>query len=189
MAKFIIRNEFSVMHSCNYGKNHLIIFTLAIALILFIFSYGVGTASAVSGDIIYVNSHGNDSWNGENEAWNGVSGPKLTIKNATRCVNNGGTVEIANGIYYGNKNTKITINKNMKIKGQSEDGSIINGKGINWIFKINPGITVSITNLTINHGKSVNAGGAINNYGILTVINTNFTNNSGIWWWCNQQLY
>ena len=73
--------------------------------------------------------------------WSG--GPKATIKNATGTVNNGGTVNIANGLYTGVNNTNITINKNMIINGQSSDGTIINGNNISSIFTINSGVNTT----------------------------------------------
>ena len=59
----------------------------------------MGNVSAAPGDVIYVNGSGNDSWDGQLAVWNGTSGPKASIKNATGTVDNGGTVNIADGIY------------------------------------------------------------------------------------------
>ena len=146
--------------------------------IMIIFSYSVSNVAAASGDNIYVNIHGNDSWNGQNPMWNGTSGPKLSIKNATETVNNGGTVKIANGIYNGARNTNINIDKNINIVGQSKDSTIIDGNSKNWIFNVKPGIIVNISNLTLTNGKSSKNGGAIYNKGTLTVNNCKFNDNS-----------
>jgi hypothetical protein len=102
--------------------------------------------------------------------------PKLSIKNATETVNNGGTVNIANGMYTGTKNTHITLDKNVNIIGQSKDNTVINGNGKNWIFHIKTGVTVNIQNLTLINGKS-NSGGAVDNNGTLTVNNCAFNGN------------
>ena len=75
-----------------------------------IFSYGVDNVSATSSGTIYVNgSSGNDAFNGS--SWLLA---KKSIKNATETVTSDGTVNIANGVYSGDNNTKITVDKNMK---------------------------------------------------------------------------
>ncbi len=136
----------------------------------------VSTVSAAS-SVVYVNgSHGNDSWSGTSWAT-----AKLTIKNATGTVANGGTVNIANGVYSGTKNTKITIEKNMTIRGQSKNSTIINGKGT-WIFS-NPKATVTIYNLTIKNATEsfTDNFGVISNNGTMTVNNCILKDNHGLW--------
>jgi len=150
-------------------ENRILIPLLILSLVL-ILNFCISSVSAASGDIIYVNgSSGNDSWDGLSATWtSGTSGPKLSIKNATGTVNNGGIVNIADGNYRGVNNTKITINKNMAIIGQSQTGTVINGTNSAWIFKIQSGATVTIENLTITNGNAYN-GGAIYNGGNLIV--------------------
>ncbi|WP_424355578.1 hypothetical protein [Methanobacterium sp. MBAC-LM] len=159
------------------GEKRILIPLMILSLAL-IFNFCISGVSAASGDIIYVNgSSGNDSWDGLSAAWtSGTNGPKLSIKNATGTINNGGTVKIADGDYKGVNNTKITINKNMTIIGESQTGTIINGTNSAWIFKIQSGITVTIENLTLKNGYAYN-GGAIYNNGNLTVSGGRFTNN------------
>ena len=114
------------------------------------FFVNMDTASADPG-IIYVNvSSGNDAWNGQSAICNGTSGPKKTISGGTAVVTANGTVNIANGIYTGASNSGITIAKNMTIKGQSKDGTIINGSNNTRIFTINSGVNVTLLNLTIS---------------------------------------
>jgi len=103
--------------------------------------------------------------------------PKLTIQNATGTVSSNGTVTIADGVYSGNGNTNITINRNMTIQGQSQTGTIINGTNTNWIFTITSDVNVTILNLTFTNGIGYR-GGAIYNHGDLTVENCTFTNNT-----------
>ena len=181
-GKIIVRSIFSLKNiSINDIPNHckdILVIGSFLFILLIAFSYGIGNVSATSGGIIYVNTHGNDNWNGQSPVWDGLNGPKKSIKNATGIVNKGGTVNIANGRYSGAKNTKITINKNIIIKGQSKSGTIINGKGNNWIFLIKHGISVSISNITLINGKSSKGGGAVTNYGSLKVKNIDFTNNT-----------
>jgi len=105
------------------------------------------------------------------------SSPKLTIQNATGTVSSDGTVNIADGVYSGYGNTNITINRNMTIQGQSQAGTIINGTDTNWIFNIQPGISVTLENLTLTNGYTTNVGGAVSNQGNLTLNNCTFTQN------------
>jgi uncharacterized repeat protein (TIGR01451 family) len=91
---------------------------------------------------------------------------------------NGDTIFITDGQYSGSGNTNITINKNLTIQGQSQNGTIINGTGTNWIFHINPGCNVTIQNLTLTNGKRIDMGGAIQNNGNLTLTNCTFANNT-----------
>ena len=154
-------------------KRTSILLPLLLLCLALVFTVSVKDVSATPINTIYVNgSGGNDTSDGS--TWLLA---KKTIKNATGTVNINGTVKIANGQYTGVNNTQITIDKNMNINGQSEAGTVINGTGTNWIFHINSGINLTITNLTITNGNS-NYGGAIYNDGTLTVDNSTFTNNT-----------
>lgn len=133
----------------------------------------LSAVSAADNDTIYVNATGgNDKNNGT--SWEYA---KLSIKNATGTVNPNGTIHIAKGTYSGANNTNITIAKNMTIIGESQSETIINGENTKWIFKVNPGVTLTIQNLTLTNGKTT-YGGAINNQGNCTVTNCTFTNNT-----------
>ncbi len=147
-------------------------FAMVLIGLFFIFSYSIGNvAAAASNDTIFVNSSsGNDSWDGQLAIWNGTSGPKATIEGGTSTVQSGGTVYIADGVY--NENN-ISIIKNMNIEGQNQQSTIINGNHINSIFIIQPGITVTINNLTLTNGASPNGAGIFNN-GNLTLLNSSF---------------
>ncbi len=167
------------MIKSEYNKHLMIIILVSISLVL-IFSHCVGNSSAADSNTIYVNAaSGNDSWNGQSATYqqNTNNGPKLTIQNATVTISANGTINIANGIYTGDKNNNITINKNITIQGQSQTGTIINGSDNNWIFDIPSEITVKIINIKLNNGKRTN-GGAIKNDGTLTVTNCTFSNNT-----------
>jgi predicted outer membrane repeat protein len=147
-----------------------------IMLLLFgiagIFAMGTNTTAAANTSV-YVNTHGNNSWDGLNAKWNGTSGPKATITNATGTVTSGGTVYVASGTY---KENKININKNMSIIGSNQINTIIYGTNTGPIFNILSGSKVNILNLTLTNGTATN-GGAISNNGILTVKSSTFTNN------------
>jgi autotransporter family porin len=153
------------------SKHNLMMFTMVLFCLGVIFSFSVGNTSAASP--IYVSTHGNNSWNGQNSTWiNGtLNGPKATIKNATGTVSSGGTVYIANGTY--NENN-ITINKDMTVIGASQSKTVINGTHTNVIFSISPEVKFTISNLTLTEGDH-----AIYNYGgNCTVNNCTFTGNS-----------
>ena len=143
----------------------------------------LSAVSAVSaGSVIYVNgSSGND--NNDGSSWTTA---KLTIKNATGTISDGGTVNLANGVYQGSGNTNIIINKSMTITGESKSGTIITGTNSWQIFQIkkpvpsgpsSSDINVIILNLTIANGNA-NNGGAISNEGILNVKGCTFKSNS-----------
>lgn len=158
-------------------KKKMMIFTIIFAGLVIAFSFGMSDASATSGDKIYVNTHGSDTWNGLSPTHTtGVNGPKASIKNATGTVNNHGTVYIANGIYSENN---IHINNEMNIIGSSQRYTIVNGKNTGRIFLISPDIKVTISNLKLTRGNAGNNdGGAIYNKGTLTVNHCTFKNNT-----------
>ena len=141
----------------------------------FIFSFGISTTTAANTSSIYVNTHGNDSWDGLNSTYtSGTNGPKATIKNATGTVESNGTVHIASGTY---NESNIQINTSMNIIGENQNTTIINGQQSGYsIFIIESGVNVTITNLTLTNGTS-DDGGAINSIGNLKVNNCIFTNN------------
>jgi len=144
----------------------LIIFT-----ILFMFSInGVNGVPST----IYVDSSGNDSWSGENPAWNGTDGPKKSIKNAIQSVNVDGIVKIKSGTY---KENNIFIYKNLTIQGENRANTIIDAQYHNRVFTIQTGCTVKLSNLKIINGYTYNSGGAIYSKGHLNISNSDFSNN------------
>lgn len=156
-------------------KNSEKIFKISLLLlgIVVIFSFGINSSSAVVTPSIYVSTHGNNNWDGQLATWNGTSGPKATIKNATGTIASGGTVHIASGTY---KEYNININKNMNVIGENQKNTIINGTNTGPIFNIISGVKVTLINLTLTNGTSSN-GGVIYNLGTLNVIDSTFTNN------------
>ncbi|MEN6293290.1 MAG: hypothetical protein ABFD07_14925 [Methanobacterium sp.] len=161
--------------------------TIILLLSVFLTVLSVTDDVSASSSVIYVNgSSGNDDNDGS--SWLLA---KKSIKNATKAITNGGTVNIANGLYTGVNNTKITIDRDITINGQSKSGTIINGTNNAWIFKIQKGKNVVIQNLTLANGYRFvtehdensdeiydSDGGAIINKGILTVKDSNFIGNT-----------
>ena len=91
--------------------------------------------------------------------------------------NDGDTIYLEKGVYTGENNTNIRINKNITIKGQSSN-VVLDGHRKNQIFQINS--TVLLKNLKFTNGYgNYNNGGAIHSKGNLTIDNCVFTNNVG----------
>ena len=158
------------------NKKLLFQIPLLVLGVLVLFSFGFNTAAAADASQVYVSTQGNDTWDGQSATWNGTSGPKQTITNATGTVATNGTVYIAQGTY---NESGIDINTNMSIIGESQENTIINGTNSgNSIFIIASGVNAIISNLTFTQGKIVGNGGAIDNKGTLTVENSTFTNNT-----------
>lgn len=147
----------------------ILIFILGLTVITVISS-----ASAADNDVIYVNgSSGDDSWDGL--TWLTA---KLTIKNATATVNDGGTVYIADGTYSGDENTNITLDKDVTFIGEHQNQTILNGTDTNRLFVIENGANVSLINLTLANGYiDESMGAAVFNLGNLTVTGCTFTAN------------
>ncbi len=136
--------------------------------------FGLNSASAADPSHIYINTTGNNDYNGQSVVYDGTNGPKATVKNGTGTVKTNGTIYIANGIY---NEHGININTNMTIIGENQKNTIIDAQGYDTIFKIANGVTLTLINLTFTNGTADN-GGAIYNYGTLTVINCTLKNNT-----------
>lgn len=152
------------------------ILLLIIISVIGIFLVPGAVAAAGSGTNVYVSTSGNDSWDGLSSTFNSFSGsgPKATIKNATRIVATNGTIYLASGTYHENQ---INITSSMKIIGENKVNTFINGSNQGNLFNISEGVYLYLINLTITQGNDTN-GGAINNKGTLTLKNTVFTNNT-----------
>ena len=68
----------------------------------------------------------------------------------------------------------VIINKNIRIDGK---GHTIDAKNLGRIFKINLGVTVTLTNVTLTNGNAT-VGGAIYNFDNLDLVHVNFVNNT-----------
>jgi predicted outer membrane repeat protein len=121
---------------------------------------------------VYVSPSGSDT-NGDGTQAN----PYQTIGKGLSEVNAGGTVHLADGTYNQPNDRGLIVNKDVTIVGQSQVGTIIDAGSLNRIFTINPGVTVTLQNLTLENGNAA-TGGAINNQGDLTVNDCTFTDNT-----------
>lgn len=131
-----------------------------------------GTVSATGTSTVYVNPHGNDSWNGLSATYNSTShnGPKATLKSAVTKVVDNGTIEVASGTY---RENGIYINKDLTIHGQAN--TRVDGLNTDRIFTVNKGASLTLLNMILINGKNIN-GGAIYNNGTLNVVNCSITN-------------
>ena len=68
----------------------------------------------------------------------------------------------------------VIINKNIRIDGK---GHTIDAKNLGRIFKINLGVAVTLTNVTLTNGNAT-VGGAIYNFDNLDLVHVNFVNNT-----------
>ncbi|MBI5459795.1 pseudomurein-binding repeat-containing protein, partial [Methanobacterium sp.] len=174
-------NRGEVVVKTIHESGNSIITILTILSLVLIFLLSMGPVSAADSSTIYVNNTGgNDSWDGQYDTWQigTLYGPKKSIKNATGTVTDGGTVNIANGMYTGPGNTNITIGKNMSIVGQSQENTIIDGTKTTSIFNILNNANVILFNLTLTNGHTASNGGAICNSGTLIIENCTLNNNT-----------
>ncbi|KZX15426.1 DUF11 domain-containing protein [Methanobrevibacter filiformis] len=162
------------MDLMNICQNRNILFNiLGMLLILGFLSIAIVSVSGASP--IYVATNGSDSNTGTT-----MGTAKLSIKNATATVDNGGTVNIRNGTYTGANNKGINISKNIIYIGENQDKVIIDAAQSGRMFDINSGYTVTIKNITFINGKNTTTtshGGAIFNRGNLIIENCIFKNN------------
>ncbi|MBF4469554.1 MAG: hypothetical protein ISP01_09140 [Methanobrevibacter arboriphilus] len=103
------------------------------------------------------------------------------IKDAISNVNSGDTIFLDSGIYTGDNNTKIGINKSITLQGNgSVDTVIIDAQKNGRIFTINSN-NITFINITFFNGSVTgNNGGAISNtnFANITFINCKFINNT-----------
>jgi len=129
-----------------------------------------GTANFKLGmDTVYVATTGNDTTGDGTQA-----NPYQTIAKGITEVNPDGTVNVADGTYY----EHLVIDKNLNLVGQSQENTILDGSNTGRPLTINTGATVNISLFTIQNGVSSFSGGAIDNYGTVTVNSNTFINNS-----------
>jgi hypothetical protein len=76
---------------------------------------------------------------------------------------------------------QLRINKKLTINGSGSGDITVSGNNSSTVFLVDPGVTASISGITIANGNSIqngNGGGGIWNKGDLTISNVFFTNNS-----------
>ncbi|MCL2687476.1 MAG: hypothetical protein FWE58_02965 [Methanobrevibacter sp.] len=103
------------------------------------------------------------------------------IKEALKSESNTININLAEGTYFGDNNTKITIEtgKTVTITGKNRDTTTINGGGINSIFLVRDRANLNLINLQIINARTSSNGAAIYNEGSgsITLVNCYFNNN------------
>ena len=100
------------------------------------------------------------------------------IKDAISNVNSGDTIILESGVYKGDNNTKININKSITLQGNGSD-VIIDAQKNGRIFNILSN-NITFINITFINGNVNGDGGAIHNdnFENITFINCKFINNT-----------
>ncbi|WP_225369728.1 hypothetical protein [Methanobrevibacter arboriphilus] len=147
------------------NRNYIlvVIFVLGIFVCL-------NVASAAPSNLIHVSPNGNDVNSGMSE-----NSSKATLSNAIDSVGSQGTILLSSGVYKGEGNYNITINKNLTIKGtNSNNKSIIDGQNLYNLININNGSIVRFENIVFINAYRDTNGAAIYNAGDATFINCFF---------------
>ncbi|WP_169805357.1 beta strand repeat-containing protein [Methanobrevibacter cuticularis] len=84
---------------------------------------------------------------------------------------------LSDGIYSGNNNKDIIINKNLTITGSNKANTVIDLSGGSKLFTINSSVSLILANLTIKNAQIGNNSYLISNNGYLTLQNVNIINN------------
>jgi hypothetical protein len=92
-----------------------------------------------------------------------------TIVDAIAAAAGGDSISITDAVH---SESKIVINQNLTIEGQGASATAVDGGGSGTIFTIDSGVTVTIQNLTIQHGSAWFGGGILNEGGTVTLSNT-----------------
>ncbi|MEA4956373.1 MAG: hypothetical protein VB038_01425 [Methanobrevibacter sp.] len=87
------------------------------------------------------------------------------ISGAINSSSPGDIIELDEGTYSGNNNTNMTIAKNVTIQGKTKDKVILDAQGLSRIFVINNNLNVTFINITFTNAYTTsNGGGIYNNY-------------------------
>jgi hypothetical protein len=100
-----------------------------------------------------------------------------TIGHAISLASSGDSVMVAAATYTEN----LTIRIGLKIVGSGASTTIIDGgrgRGVNGVVKVHSGTHVSLSGLTIQHGRASNGGGGISNAGTLTINDSTIRGNT-----------
>jgi hypothetical protein len=74
--------------------------------------------------------------------------------------------------------SELTISHDVRVNGPSASAVIISGNNTNRIFTVNPGVTASVSSLTLSGGNGSGGGGAIQNSGALTLSRVTLSGNT-----------
>lgn len=117
------------------------------------------------------------------ESDNNFSAGDVSLREVIENASNGSTISFAPGLQGTiTLDSQLLINKNLTIDGPGANLLSLSGNNTSRVFEIANGATVTLEGLTIANGFANNAsGGAIENYGTLTVDNSRVTNNRAVY--------
>lgn len=96
-----------------------------------------------------------------------------TISDAVYDAPEGSIIDVQAGTF----TETVLITQSLTIQGQGIGATIVDGQELGAVFEIEPGSTVTIKEMTIQNGLSVDGGGGIYNDGTLTITNLLIQNN------------
>jgi predicted outer membrane repeat protein len=99
-----------------------------------------------------------------------------TIGHAISLAASGDTIQIAAATYPEN----LSIPFNLTLNGSKAATTIIDGTNTLNVLMVGAGISLRLSNLTIEKGVGYSGGGGVNNSGTLTVNNSNFYSNTAL---------
>jgi len=99
-----------------------------------------------------------------------------TIGHAISLAASGDTIQIAAATYQEN----LGIPFNLRLNGAKAATTIVDGTNTANVFTVGVGISLTLSNLTINNGVGYSGGGGVDNSGTLTVKKTNFYTNTAL---------
>jgi hypothetical protein len=99
--------------------------------------------------------------------------PFTSIQAAINAAGGGRGIQVGAGTY----NETLVIDKSLVISGESASSTIINGGGRGTTVTVQPGVTVTLANMTITGGYTA-YGGGVRNFGTLTLVNSFVRNNT-----------
>ena len=112
----------------------------------------------------------------------GVCDADCSLREAIAAADSGDTIIIPGGTYTLTLGSQLTIDKSLTVGGAGSEGTVIQsatepGVAFQRVFVIESGATVTISGLTIRHGRVTGFGGGIHNSGTLTLTNSTVSDN------------
>ena len=167
------------------------LYMTSLIILILIFSISFVSASEIDSNDTQIASNPTDYYvdlGGDDNNEGYLNSPFYSINKAVSVCGHSDTVTIhlCEGVFEGENNTMITINKahlsrggSITIQGAGADKTVIDGSYAYYIFDVKSDSVVTLKDLSIVDCKSV-TGGAITNTGTLTLLDCSFNNNHAI---------
>lgn len=167
------------------------LYMTSLIILILIFSISFVSASEIDSNDTQMASNPTDYYvdlGGDDNNEGYLNSPFYSINKAVSVCGHSDTVTIhlCEGVFEGENNTMITINKahlsrggSITIQGAGADKTFIDGSYAYYIFDVKSDSVVTLKDLSIVDCKSV-TGGAITNTGTLTLLDCSFNNNHAI---------